>query len=92
MTDTLGRGRVRGQVIDEILGTYEDVHKTRHDFLIVQAAVIPTNVFPAPHGNTIIPERARLFATSSVKENIVKSHTLTRYQTFYLSLFLGTVE
>ena len=92
MTDTLGRGRVRGQVTDEILGTYEDVHKTRHDFLIVQAAVIPTNVFPAPHGNTIIPERARLFATSSVKENIVKSHTLTRYQTFYLSLFLGTVE
>ena len=28
--------------------------------MIVHAAVIPTSVFPAPHGSTIIPERARL--------------------------------
>ena len=40
--------------------TYEEVQSTRHDFLIVQAAVMPTSVFPAPQGNTIIPDRARL--------------------------------
>jgi hypothetical protein len=40
--------------------TYEEVHRTRQDFLIVQAAVIPTNVFPAPQGNTMMPDRARL--------------------------------
>lgn len=39
---------------------YPDVHNTRQLFLIVQAAVMPTSVFPAPHGNTMIPERARL--------------------------------
>jgi len=44
--------------------TYDEVHNTRQDFLIVQAAVIPTNVFPAPHGKTIIPERARLHTIS----------------------------
>lgn len=38
----------------------DDVHKTRHDFLIVHAAVMPTRVLPAPQGRTIIPERARL--------------------------------
>jgi len=42
------------------MDTYEDVHKTRQDFLIVHAAVIPTNVLPAPHGSTIMPDRARL--------------------------------
>ena len=36
------------------------MHSTRQDFLIVHAAVMPTSVFPAPHGSTIIPERARL--------------------------------
>ena len=41
--------------------TYDDVQSTRHDFLLVQAAVIPTKVLPAPHGNAMIPERARLF-------------------------------
>lgn len=38
----------------------DDVQSTRHDFLIVQAAVMPTKVFPAPHGSTMIPDRARL--------------------------------
>lgn len=42
------------------LSTHEEVQRTRHDFLIVQAAVIPTSVLPAPQGNTIIPDRARL--------------------------------
>jgi hypothetical protein len=28
-------------------------------FLIVHAAVIPTSVFPAPQGSTMIPDRAR---------------------------------
>ena len=44
--------------------TYEEVANTRQDFLIVQAAVIPTKVFPAPHGKTMIPERARLHERS----------------------------
>jgi hypothetical protein len=44
--------------------TYEEVHSTKQDFLIVQAAVMPTSVFPAPHGKTIMPERARLHITS----------------------------
>jgi len=34
-------------------------------FLIVVAAAIPTKVFPAPHGRTIIPDQALL------KENIL---------------------
>jgi hypothetical protein len=33
-------------------------------FFIVHAAVIPTNVFPAPHGNTIMPDLARLYHNS----------------------------
>lgn len=37
-----------------------EVHKTRTDFLIVQAAVMPTSVLPAPQGRTMMPERARL--------------------------------
>ena len=37
----------------------DDVHNTITDFLIVQAAVIPTKVFPAPQGKTIIPDLAR---------------------------------
>jgi hypothetical protein len=40
--------------------THEDVQRTRQDFLIVQAAVMPTSVLPAPQGRTMIPERARL--------------------------------
>ena len=44
----------------DTLLTYEEVQSTRQDFLIVQAAVMPTRVLPAPHGNTIMPERARL--------------------------------
>jgi hypothetical protein len=40
--------------------TNDDVQRTRHDFLIVQAAVIPTKVLPAPQGSTMIPDLARL--------------------------------
>jgi hypothetical protein len=39
---------------------YEEVHNTKQLFLMVHAAVIPTRVLPAPHGSTMIPERARL--------------------------------
>ncbi|ORD99288.1 hypothetical protein A0H76_1095 [Hepatospora eriocheir] len=35
-----------------------EVHNTIADFLIVDIAVIPTNVFPEPHGSTIIPDLA----------------------------------
>lgn len=48
--------------------THDEVHKTRHDFLIVQAAVIPTRVLPAPQGNTMIPERARPFPNILLRE------------------------
>jgi hypothetical protein len=37
-----------------------EVHRTMHDFLMVQAAVMPTSVLPAPQGRTMMPERARL--------------------------------
>lgn len=49
---------------------HEDVHSTRHDFLIVQAAVMPTRVLPAPHGSTIIPDLARLEQGDEVGHNI----------------------
>lgn len=42
-------------------GTHAEVHSTNTLFLIVHAAVIPTNVLPAPHGKTIIPDLARLY-------------------------------
>jgi hypothetical protein len=59
MTDTLKK--LIRKTLKKRTKTYDDVQSTRHDFLIVQAAVIPTRVLPAPHGNTMIPERARLF-------------------------------
>lgn len=38
------------------------------DFLIVQAAVMPTRVLPAPHGRTMIPDRARLPSSAMADE------------------------
>jgi hypothetical protein len=35
--------------------SYILTHNTMIGFLMVAAAVIPTNVFPAPHGSAIIP-------------------------------------
>jgi hypothetical protein len=46
--------------METIENTDDDVQSTRHDFLIVHAAVMPTRVLPAPHGSTMMPERARL--------------------------------
>lgn len=60
MTDTLSTYLVSPEEQACHLNTYDDVHSTKHDFLIVQAAVIPTRVFPAPQGKTMMPERARL--------------------------------
>ena len=37
----------------------DELHNTRHERLIVHAATMPTSVLPAPHGSTMIPERAR---------------------------------
>lgn len=59
ITDTLDTAVSHGHDSDGH-GTYEEVQRTRHDFLIVQAAVMPTSVLPAPQGSTIIPDRARL--------------------------------
>ncbi len=36
------------------------MQSTMVGFLMVQQAVMPTNVLPAPHGNTMTPDRARL--------------------------------
>lgn len=38
----------------------DEVHRTMHDLRIVVAAVMPTKVLPAPHGKTMMPDRARL--------------------------------
>ena len=57
-------------------GTYEEVQRTRQDFLIVHAAVMPTSVLPAPQGRTMMPERARLRAASgsSHQRNTIGTH------------------
>ena len=62
ITDTLQvpQSMQPGESGQAVRPTYEEVHKTRQDFLIVQAAVMPTSVLPAPQGKTIIPDRARL--------------------------------
>jgi len=41
-----------------------DVHMTKQHFFMVQAAVTPTKALPAPHGRTMIPDRARLLWSS----------------------------
>ncbi len=64
ITDTLHAAVSNGHDSEEH-GTYEEVQRTRHDFLIVQAAVIPTSVLPAPQGSTMIPDRARLQSVSA---------------------------
>ena len=63
--------------------TDEDVQSTRQDFLIVHAAVMPTRVFPAPQGSTMIPERARLESCQSADQSRGKSdHTpITKHLT-----------
>jgi hypothetical protein len=73
--------------------TYEDVHRTRHDFLIVHAAVIPTRVFPAPQGRTIIPDLARLLQdlVSAFMLGYENGMKPTHFRTFYSNLFLGMV-
>lgn len=40
--------------------SHVEVQRTMVGFLMVQQAVMPTKVLPAPQGKTIIPERARL--------------------------------
>lgn len=67
------------------------MQSTRHDFLMVHAAVMPTNVFPAPQGKTIIPERARLYGVSH-REHGKSDFSRTRSQTFYSDLSPDMVE
>ena len=67
------------------VATYPEVHKTRQLFLIVHAAVIPTSVFPAPQGNTIIPERARL--RYAVKETLKIQVSTHPFPNILLKLF-----
>ena len=78
MTDTLKK--LTRKALKKGTNTYDDVQSTRHDFLIVQAAVIPTRVLPAPHGKTMIPERARLFKIWE-KGSIPLISTRTHFQT-----------
>lgn len=58
--------------------TYEDVQRTKQLFLIVQAAVMPTKVLPAPQGSTIMPDRARLVIRniSHLQTSISQSNAL----------------
>ena len=44
-----------------------DVHKTRVLFLIIAAAASPVKVFPAPHGNTIMPDLALPFPNTLLR-------------------------
>lgn len=65
---------------------YVEVHKTMVGFLIVQHAVMPTKVFPAPQGSTMIPERARLSQERKVKRMAFGTiRACTHCQTFCLS-------
>jgi hypothetical protein len=61
MSKTFFSIEVRKREDDE---TNPDVQSTSVLFLIVQAAVIPTSVFPAPQGKTMIPDLARLIIES----------------------------
>lgn len=65
------------------MSTYDDVHSTRHDFFIVHAAVIPTSVFPAPQGKTMMPERARLHATCQHRLDSDRERGLAHSRTSY---------
>ena len=46
-----------------------EVHSTRQLFFIVHAAVMPTSVFPAPHGRTMMPDLARLERVNGLVHN-----------------------
>jgi len=51
--------------------THAEVHNTMVLFLIVQQAVIPTNVLPAPQGSTMMPDRARLLRERKVRKMMI---------------------
>lgn len=64
-----------GETRECSLRAHEDVQRTRHDFLIVHAAVIPTSVLPAPQGRTIIPDRARLHTRKLLNgDTVLRTH------------------
>jgi hypothetical protein len=56
----MGVGGITNHREEALLSTYPEVQRTRQLFLMVQHAVMPTNVLPAPHGRMMIPLRARL--------------------------------
>jgi len=49
--------------------THAEVHNTMVLFLMVQQAVMPTNVLPAPQGSTMMPDRARLLREKESKND-----------------------
>lgn len=53
--------------------THAEVQSTSTLFLMVHAAVMPTRVLPAPQGNTMMPDLARLRA-KPVRSTIHFSH------------------
>jgi hypothetical protein len=59
-TDVVISRQVKDQNGNEPSVAYPEVQSTSVLFLIVQAAVMPTSVLPAPHGRMMIPLRARL--------------------------------
>ena len=72
----------------------DEVHRTMHDLRIVVAAVMPTKVLPAPHGKTMMPDRARLSKGIGPRVRTAFTGTseprLTRYQTSCRAISPGT--
>lgn len=91
ITETLPHESLTENEPSYLQETHDEVHKTKVDFLTVQAAVIPTSVLPAPQGSTIIPERARLRKRQN-EHRIGLEKTLTHFQTSCSDLFLGKSE
>ena len=54
----LGRGH-REASADHCSTETEELQSTRQERRTVHAAMMPTSVLPAPHGSTMMPERAR---------------------------------
>lgn len=75
--DTLARVSTTQRSLETKVVTHPEVARTSVLFLIVHAAVIPTSVLPAPQGNTMMPERARL--DSQVENGVTRNTVLETY-------------
>ena len=74
---TLTRVSTTQRSLETKVVAHPEVARTNVLFLIVHAAVIPTSVLPAPQGNTMIPDRARL--GSQVRQEVLGYIGLVTY-------------